>query len=89
MNKKHLIWIVPIILIIGFIVGSVLTAKAINYGAVIQLCQERGYDSPVKFERWNFNDTEIFSIFCVNDDGEFAITETFPILNEVHTGSRK
>lgn len=86
MKKKHLLWIVPLILVIGFILGSILSADTIGYGAVVQLCHERGYNTPAHFERWNFNDTEIFSIYCMNDEGEFAITETFPVLNDVHTG---
>lgn len=86
MNWKHLIWIIPLVLFIGSMVGSIIMANGINYGAVVQFCHERGHDTPAQFERWNFNGTEVFTIKCVNDEGFYTLTETFPILNEVHTG---
>ena len=75
-------WILPLIVFIFFL-GSAFSLYEINYSVVIQLCNERGYTGPVNFERWKFNGTEIFSIYCTNNDKQQAIVESFDIYNDL------
>ena len=42
----------------------------------------------VKFERWNYNNTEVFTIKCVNNDGLYSLVETFDVYNDVFNKPR-
>ncbi len=83
MNWKNLIWIIPLVLIIGFVLGANAVVYSYQIKEAHQFCDERQYKSFSHFERRSYEGEELLFLYCVRDDGLIAVGESFPVYNEV------
>lgn len=73
------------------LLGSFWTFEQIQDRKQIQpleeFCQERGYVKFSEIQRW-WNQEELLSIVCINNEGEYAFTESISVYNDAYNKPR-